>query len=295
MEVANIDNLRKENSDGFILSEDLYLHLRRDKDDTFIPQRTRLDMLGICIVCHGSYRIKVNSVGYRLVAGEVLICHPNDFYEEIFFSKDFAGIILFASADLIFDMVDRTHLQDCLKYLKSTPVIKPEKDIWKLLNAYFSLIEVQTRLIRGKTVDNRTLILNCKSLIAELFNRMLHSVSHDFKEKRSTANSKNIYQNFINLLVTTPERPHNQQWYADQLCVSTGYLAAVCRKESGKTAVEWIKEYIMNDARRYLLSTDMSIKEIASRLGFSNFSFFCKAIKRRFGLTPMQIRASKAK
>lgn len=32
----------------------------------------------------------------------------------------------------------------------------------------------------------------------------------------------------------------------------------------------------MNDARRYIVGSDFSIKEIASHLGFSNFSFIIK-------------------
>ncbi|MDE6336532.1 MAG: helix-turn-helix domain-containing protein [Muribaculaceae bacterium] len=64
----------------------------------------------------------------------------------------------------------------------------------------------------------------------------------------------------------------------------------VCKSISGKTAPEWIKEYIMNDARRYILGTDFSIKEIAMQLGFSNFAFFCRTIKKYFGKTPLELR-----
>ncbi|MBD5280272.1 MAG: AraC family transcriptional regulator [Bacteroides sp.] len=67
--------------------------------------------------------------------------------------------------------------------------------------------------------------------------------------------------------------------YADKLSISPRYLANLCKTVSGKSTKEWIDEYVMNDVRRYLIRTDLSIKEVATRTLFTNFSFFSKMVK----------------
>ena len=49
----------------------------------------------------------------------------------------------------------------------------------------------------------------------------------------------------------------------------------------------------MNDVRRYLMGTDLSIKEVATRTLFTNFSFFSNTVKRHFGMTPLGLRNKK--
>ena len=74
------------------------------------------------------------------------------------------------------------------------------------------------------------------------------------------------------------------------LAVLPKYLSTICKKYSGKTANTWITEHVMEDIRYYLVSTDLSIKEICVRLGFPNTSFFGKYVKEHFGVTPTQMR-----
>ena len=78
--------------------------------------------------------------------------------------------------------------------------------------------------------------------------------------------------------------------YASELCISSKYLTAICKKQSGKTANDWIREQVLEDIRYYLLQSDLSIKQICDRLGFPNPSFFCKFVKDHFGMTPLQFR-----
>ena len=79
-------------------------------------------------------------------------------------------------------------------------------------------------------------------------------------------------------------------FYADKLCVSTRYLTMVCREVSGRTAYDWICDYVQNDVRFYLLHTNLSIKEIAVKLGFCNLSFFGKYVRENLGKSPSEFR-----
>ena len=105
-----------------------------------------------------------------------------------------------------------------------------------------------------------------------------------------THTSSNHFQHFLDLLHSVEVKHRSVEWYANELCISPKYLSALCKKNSGKTANEWITEHVVEDIRYYLKQTDYSIKQICDLLGFPNTSFFGKYVKEHFGMTPVQVR-----
>lgn len=106
----------------------------------------------------------------------------------------------------------------------------------------------------------------------------------------ATHTANNHFQHFLDLLHTVEVKHRTVEWYASELCISPKHLSALCKKHSGKTANEWIREQVLEDIRYNLKQTDLPIKEISQRLGFPNTSFFGKYVKEHFGMTPMQVR-----
>ena len=104
--------------------------------------------------------------------------------------------------------------------------------------------------------------------------------------------SKGHFQRFLDLLHSNEVKRHTVEAYASELCISPKYLTVVCKRNSGKTANEWITEQVLEDIRYCLKQTDLNIKQICARLGFPNSSFFGKYVKDHFGMTPMQFRNS---
>lgn len=105
-----------------------------------------------------------------------------------------------------------------------------------------------------------------------------------------THSANNHFQRFLDLLHSVKVKHRSVKWYANELSISSKYLSALCKKNSGKTANEWITENVLEDIRYYLKQTDYSIKQICDRLGFANTSFFNKYVKEHFGMTPVQVR-----
>ncbi|MBQ6204777.1 MAG: AraC family transcriptional regulator [Prevotella sp.] len=101
------------------------------------------------------------------------------------------------------------------------------------------------------------------------------------------------FQHFLNLLNTSEVKRRSVEAYADELCISPKYLSAICKKHSGKTANEWIREHVLEDIRFHLKQTDLTVKQISMHLGFPNTSFFGKYVKEHFGMTPLQVRNEK--
>ena len=102
--------------------------------------------------------------------------------------------------------------------------------------------------------------------------------------------STNHFQRFLDLLHSVEMKHRPVEWYATELCITPKYLSFLCKKNSGKTANEWITEHVLEDIRYYLKQTDYSIKQICDLLGFPNASFFGKYVKEHFGQTPIYFR-----
>ena len=96
--------------------------------------------------------------------------------------------------------------------------------------------------------------------------------------------------NFLDLLKNEPVKKHPVNYYADKLCITPKYLTAVCKRESKKSASEWIGEYILEDVRYYLRNTNKTIKEIITLLNFPTTSAFGTYVRKHLGVSPNQYR-----
>lgn len=79
-------------------------------------------------------------------------------------------------------------------------------------------------------------------------------------------------------------------WCADQLNLSTNYFGDLIKKETGKTALEYIQSKITDLAKQKILDNTKNINEIAYELGFKYPAHFTRAFKKNTGYTPNEYR-----
>ena len=99
-----------------------------------------------------------------------------------------------------------------------------------------------------------------------------------------------LFRLFRKLLAENYRKEHELQFYADSLHISQTYLSRVIRQISGKTVNNYIAEALYTDARRLLVFTDLTVKEIAEQLGLSDQSSFGKFFKKKSETSPANFR-----
>lgn len=120
--------------------------------------------------------------------------------------------------------------------------------------------------------------------ITEIFHiRNVHSAGR-------VSRADTIFRLFRKLLAENYRKEHELLFYATSLNVSRTYLSRMIRQVSGKTVNDYIKEVLYRDARRLLIFTDLTVKEIAEQLGFSDQSSFGKFFKKESGTSPANFR-----
>ncbi|MDR0228831.1 MAG: helix-turn-helix domain-containing protein [Flavobacteriaceae bacterium] len=80
------------------------------------------------------------------------------------------------------------------------------------------------------------------------------------------------------------------QFYADSLQLSIRHLSSVVKETSGKTPNEIINEFIFNEAKAQLSTTTIPIKQLATKLNFSDQYAFAHFFKKHQGASPTQYR-----
>jgi len=66
----------------------------------------------------------------------------------------------------------------------------------------------------------------------------------------------------------------------------------VIRSKTGKTIVAWIADKMVAEAKVMLQDPDLSIKEIALRLGFLETPHFSNYFRKHANLSPVEYRKS---
>ncbi|UYZ63116.1 helix-turn-helix domain-containing protein [Hymenobacter weizhouensis] len=82
------------------------------------------------------------------------------------------------------------------------------------------------------------------------------------------------------------------QHFADALHVSPAYLSDMLRTLTGQTTQQHIHNALIEQAKRLLLTTSLTISETAFRLGFEYPQYFSRLFKSKTGLTPAAFRFS---
>lgn len=80
--------------------------------------------------------------------------------------------------------------------------------------------------------------------------------------------------------------------YASALGVTPGHLSRLSREVLGMSALDVINARLIHEARRELAYSTLSVKQVASALGFADEAYFGRLFKRHTGQRPSDFRVS---
>lgn len=79
---------------------------------------------------------------------------------------------------------------------------------------------------------------------------------------------------------------------ASELFLSPNYFGDLIKKETGKTAQEYIQLKVIDISKQRLADSSLSINEIADELGFKYATHFTRLFKKCVGISPSEYRQS---
>lgn len=134
--------------------------------------------------------------------------------------------------------------------------------------------------LTGKSLG---ILLQKSSLLAQQSETLMHSPTFSLPE---------LVANFKVQVDLHFREQHTVQYYAQELEISPDYLSKSAKKYLGQSAGEYILTKLLLEAKRLLVYTPMSSKEIAYSLYIDDPSYFGRIFKRKTGLSPNEYRVS---
>lgn len=241
------------------------------------------------IVTKGKMETSIN--GHRIIIGErqMMVCPSSAIMEDLMISPDLKCIIICLTDRLLKMLIHSyTSIWNIALYVKNINKIDlKEKDI-DVIERVIDLLKIY---ISDENIYFRESIIH--SLIQTLLLDFCSTLKtyccvYDNSDKMTSA--EKLFNGFIDMLSKSEIKRHPITFYSDKLFISSRYLSSICRNISGKSAEKWIQDYLNDDINYMLLSTDMNVKSIAVKCGFSSIALFDKYVKLHLGMSPQKYR-----
>ena len=101
-----------------------------------------------------------------------------------------------------------------------------------------------------------------------------------------------ILRDFKQLVEENFNKWHKVKEYASEIHISPKHLSQTVKNITGKVAKDHIQDRIVLEAKRLMLHTDLTIKEVAYSTGFEEPLHFSGFFRKQVGVSPSQFRKS---
>ncbi|HEY5586742.1 MAG TPA: response regulator [Ruminiclostridium sp.] len=112
-------------------------------------------------------------------------------------------------------------------------------------------------------------------------------------ELESRESSKSVVWKACKYIQTNIDKKLNLEEIAEYIHINPSYLSSIFKKTIGESLNNYINNCKIERAKEYLYNSEMSIQEVADRLGFLEYRYFDLVFKKRTGNTPLEFRKKK--
>jgi AraC-like DNA-binding protein len=255
----------------------------------FIRKEHLHDFYTILFLTHGKGTLNVNNISYKVGPGTICLIAP--FQRHSFEGLDDAeGLILFFCQDYYVEEFSYVRLLDvfsCTSQVNGKSC-KPCFDLSEKETGHF------TELIRSIGNEYECCISSNNSviIIRSLLNIMLLRLSeiYDSKSGRSNNGTSVLIHELSLLIDSSFIKEHNIGFYTKAFNISEKQLNCICNSYFSFGLKKILMDRLMQEARKLLLSTELSVSEISYKLNYDDNSYFNKVFKKETGLTPKRFR-----
>ena len=223
--------------------------------------------------------IEIDFQKHKIKAPALIYIHPNQVHRLIKFENATVGTWMITSENL--------H-QEYIRLLEDlTPVkfLSLKKESLSIISEMLSLcINLSER--KDEKLYYSILKESCNTLVALVISQYLSLSKSTDQISRFTVITKafklSLEQNYIE--IKSPAE------YAKNLNISTAYLNECVKTTTGHPVSYHIQQRVILESQRLLYHSDKSIKEIASELGYDDYSYFTRLFTKVTGMTPLAFR-----
>ena len=235
----------------------------------------------LLIVEQGSVLAQINE-RCREETGPCILSIPPKEVHGFVHQPDVKGYIITISQSFLMQLFSETEREE-FQFIFRTPLVARLEPDRHTVRAIEYLGPQLMSEFASKEVAQSSMIGAYLKVLFVLLRRSLKPESNEVHQQDERIA---VYEQFMTLL----EDHYLQHWsvdqYADVLGFSAGRLNRLCQRYSGQNAMQIIHERLLTEAKRQLIYTQLSSKEICYKLGFKDPGYFSRFFSRHTGITP---------
>lgn len=253
---------------------------------SFIEEPHRHDFYVLVLFTAGTGIHEIDFDKYKVQAGSAFVLQPGQMHHWSL-SHDVGGYVVFYSKEmynLYFGQKDIDNFPFYFNVHAKSEIIL-SSDETAALQPYFEMMLQEARSKKDWSHDK---IMN-----------LLDTIHIELARKYSSSSANVLvpYSNKIKQLSQLIEMNFIEQkaasFYADALNISLKHLNRICNESLKKTTTQVVTERVMLEAKRMLMNKNLTVSEVASRLGYDDYSYFVRLFKKNALTTPVAFRTDK--
>ena len=244
----------------------------------------RIDFLLILVCLEGSMTFNIDVMPAKAGKNDVIVALPGSIGSIVNLSAD-CKMLVFGIGDAgIINAPTSSYNTAFLKLLRKNPVMHMTDIESEQIQSLYNIMreKLEDKDFRFKQEFLKSLM---QALVYVGYN-WLEKNGEAKEEKTIGTRAEQLFAQFMDVVRENYQKERGMKFYADRLFVTPKYLSQVVHEVSGKFATDWIRDFVITDAKALLRSRRSSIQQVAYQLGFENASFFGKYFKAATGLSP---------
>lgn len=251
----------------------------------------RLEAFSAVLVCKGEINMTIDYQTYILKPLMVLRRAHIHLINDIRMSHDFVGHHFLLNGNVAKQLFEEQAMlpKEFAVGIRYNPVQKLDQQEFQLL---LDILERLRRNLNQKThFYYKSMIMNeVRNFIMELFNMGIQKLHTSPTIEISYV--EDLMLRFMRLLATRCKEWNEVSDYSTELCVTPVYLSRTLKSISSKSAIEWIHEARIAEAKILLRNPEFTVQDVSDQLHFSDQSAFGKFFKKQTGMSPLEYKKS---
>ncbi|MCR5656928.1 MAG: response regulator [Butyrivibrio sp.] len=239
-------------------------------------------------------RIHIEELDKNNVASKGKLFHEND---EIVMASDEEHMLDQDQIRLLLNEKKKKELLNLLKFsmeslaaqkkLNAAALIEIKQDLLQVVYVYLHSKEIQATKLFANDAFASLESQATDSLVNMMrFQVLLISLTIDYVAEVEQSDS--IVQRAKNYVHQHYKEDISRTEIAESVFLTPEYMAKMFKKETGISLKQYISDYRISKAKELLANPAVRISDVATDVGFDNFSYFSTVFKKTTGYTPVE-------
>lgn len=234
---------------------------------------------------YNSGKIEINFDNNRVKDPEAyLVCHSPGLTYSFTQGNSLEGYAIYFKTECFSFFKPGFHKEFPFFNLLHTNFLKLDQVVFKKMAPYFE--EVYTTYELSRTDYH----LQARIKLLALLYHVREFASHIDDAIRFASPQQVLLSKYVQLVNNHYITKRTVKEYADLLSVTANHLSQSIKAVSGRNALSYITERLVEEAKSLVKYTDFNITEIAYQLGFTDPANFGKFFKNEVGIPPLEFR-----